>query len=88
MTPGSDNDVRHEGTSFEPVPSDPVAAAGHGTSYPPEAEPDKGGDLPDAEVPGQQTDPEHRFPDEDGAAGESAVTQDDLVTPGSVEPPD
>jgi hypothetical protein len=70
MTEGNNSDVRHEGTSFDPVPRDQAAEAGLGGSYPPEADPARrltGGDQP---------------------AGESEVTQDDLVTPGSVEPPD
>lgn len=87
MTDASGSDVRHEGTSFDPVPRDQAAEAGLGGSYPPEADPDKGGDLPDAEVPGEQTDPARRLTGGDQPDGGSA-TQDDLVTPGSVEPPD
>lgn len=83
----SDSDVRHEGASFEPVPADP-ATSGPTPAYPPEADPDKGGDLPDAEVPGEQTDPARRLTGGDQPIKESEVTQDDLVTPGSVEPPD
>ena len=88
MTEGNNSDVRHEGTSFDPVPRDQAAEAGLGGSYPPEAEPDKGGDLPDAEIPGEQADPARRLTGGDQPAEESEVTQDDLVTPGSVEPPD
>lgn len=88
MTDESDSDVRHEGASFDPVPREQAAEAGLGGSYPPEADPDKAGDLPDAEVPGEQTDPARRLTGGDQPSGEAEVTQDDLVTPGSVEPPD
>lgn len=88
MSDASGNDLRHEGASFEPVPRDLATDAGLGGSYPPEADPDKGGDMPDAEVPGEQTDPDRRLTGGEQPAGESEVTQDDLLTPGSVEPPD
>ena len=98
MTASDDSDARHEGSSFEPV-LDGSADVGPTPSYPPEADPDKAGDLPAAEVPGEQADPARRLTggdqDVSDVAGdghpdgeESAITEDDLVTPGSVEPPD
>jgi len=100
MTSGADSDARHEGASFEPVTTQ-AGAVGPTPAYPPEADPDKTGGLTDAEVPGEQTDPARRLtggdqaPVEEGvsageatSADESELTADDLVTPGSVEPPD
>ncbi len=74
--PSTDPDARHEGASFEPVPSDPAAPSTPTSDYPPEADPDKAGDLPAAEVAGEQTDPDGR------------LTGGDQTMPGSDEPPD
>lgn len=87
-------DARHEGASFEPVPRDaetPDAATPDTptSDYPPEADPDKGGDVPAAEVAGEQTDPEHRLTGGDQPSHRTpGTTEGDQVTPGSVEPPD
>ena len=85
MTEETGDDVRHEGSSFEPVPREPGPAGQPPPGYPPEADPDKAGDLPAAEVPGEQTDPDRRLTGGDQAEGSSASTQG---TRGSVEPPD
>ncbi len=88
MTDSAENDVRHEGSSFEPVPSDPAAPDTPTSGYPPQADPDQGGGLPAAEVPGEQVDPARRLTGGDQPTRGSGAAPDDTVTPGSTEPPD
>lgn len=83
MTDATDKDARHEGSSFEPVPRE----AGTSGGYPPEADPDKVDGLTDAEVPGEQVDPDRRLTGGDQADA-STGSQDEQVMPGSEEPPD
>lgn len=85
------NDERHEGASFEPVPRDAAATT---RPYPPEADPEPDVAVPEAVVPGEQTDPDRRvevFPEDEQDAGQDAdggSTPSEHVTPGSTEPPD
>ena len=69
----SRHEERHEGTSFTPVPRDtsqdvPRDAAATTRPYPPEADPEPDVVVPEAVVPGEQTDPDRRaevFPEDE-----------------------
>lgn len=80
-----ENEVRHEGSAFEPVPRDAEATT---KPYPPEADPQQAGDVEAAEVPGEQTDPDRRLTGGDLPVSDADTTPSTHVTPGSTEPPD
>lgn len=98
MTPPA-QDGRDDQDASAPPSGGGSADVGPTPGYPPEADPDKAGDIPAAEVAGEQTDPGARLTGGDqvvtgGApAGSlddpSELTADDLARPeGQVEPPD
>ncbi|MFC3687235.1 hypothetical protein [Aquipuribacter hungaricus] len=98
MTASTHDGPDHQDASL-PAGGGRSADVGPTPGYPPEADPDKAGDLPAAEVAGEQTDPGARLTGGDqvvtgGApAGSlddpSQLTADDLARPeGGVEPPD
>jgi hypothetical protein len=85
----SRHDERHDGSSFEPVPRDPGATT---RPYPPEADPEPDVVVPEAVVPGEQTDPARRtevFPEDEGTATAGTTTDAAPASmPRGTEPPD